>query len=96
MPKRLALVLSAGLLAASLSLAIPAEAESCTAHLARTGSTAAADRAYHAAHKGESPCEQPDKESGTVHPTGVERRSEGQSDGDKGRKSRYCRKHIWC
>ena len=36
--------------------AAPAQAESCEAHLAKHGTSKAADIAYHSTHGGESPC----------------------------------------
>jgi hypothetical protein len=67
-----------------LVFAAPASAESCAAHLARTGSTEAADIAYHAVHGGESPC--------AVSPA-VESSSKSR---DQDGKSRFCRKRWYC
>lgn len=51
-------VLVAGLIVASIAGPAPAHAETCAAHLAKHGTSATADRAFHAAHGGESPCEE--------------------------------------
>jgi hypothetical protein len=61
-----------------------ATAESCAAHLAKAGTTKAADIAYHAVNGGESPCK--DDTAGEY----------SQQSKDRDGKSRFCRKHWYC
>ena len=68
--------------AAYLATAPPATAETCAAHLIRAGTTVQADRAYHAAHGGESPCED---DSG---------RYDGGDSGDSGTGGGYHRDRV--
>ena len=56
----LTLVLALGVVYGS---AAPAQAESCEAHLAKHGTSKAADIAYHSTHGGESPCGYENKQS---------------------------------
>lgn len=67
-----------------LVVAAPAAtAESCAAHLAKTGSSEAADIAYHAVHGGYSPCAQSSEPAA----------NKGK---DRDGKSRWCRKRWYC
>lgn len=72
-----------------------AKADSCSAHLAKHGVSAAVDIAEHRAgtQPGRSPCDTSEGAAQASHRESAEKRSGERSDGKKGR---YCRKRWWC
>jgi hypothetical protein len=87
------------LVAGGVYLGAPAHAESCAEHLAKHGTTEAADIQYHLVNGGASPCkvEQDQREAAQRS----EQQPQQQQSSDSGsyksdRKSRHCRKNWYC
>lgn len=88
------------LVAGGVYLAAPARAESCAAHLAKHGTTEAADIQYHIVNGGYSPCkvEQDYREATQRAEQQPKQQQQSSNSGsyESDRKSRHCRKNWYC
>lgn len=93
------LVILAVISATLIAPATQASAESCAAHLAKHGTSKAADIEYHILHGGHSPCkiEQDQQQAAERSQRSDSSNTESRQDSnDYDRKSRYCRKNWFC